>query len=66
MSEHDRHRHGPDDYTELLELDGAAPTAADLRRIGQFASAAGAVMAGVAGAMQAMPTRPAIAALLAG
>lgn len=50
----------------LLELDGAAPTAADLRRIGQFASAAGAVMAGVAGAMQAMPTRPAIAALLAG
>jgi sugar/nucleoside kinase (ribokinase family) len=49
----------------LLQHDLAALSEEDLRRIGRFACAAGAVMAGSAGAMAAMPCRPDIDALIA-
>ena len=48
----------------LLEQDLAALDEASLHRIGRFACAAGAVMAGSAGAMASMPRRPDIEALL--
>jgi len=48
----------------LLGRDHAALTEGDLFRIGRAACAAGAVMAGTAGAMEAMPRRPEIEALL--
>lgn len=49
----------------LLEQDLAALDEASLHRIGRFACAAGAVMAGSAGAMASMPRRADIEALLA-
>ncbi len=49
----------------ILDQDLAALDEASLRRIGRFACAAGAVMAGSAGAMASMPRRAEVDALIA-